>query len=249
MDIDSREMRLLQSFATLADTLVDDYDVVDLLQALVDTCGELLEFTAAGILLEDGRGDLELVASTSEGSRLVETMQLSAEAGPCIQCYRSGEVVSVPHIAASPSEWAAFRESALAQGFRSVDAVPLRLRDATIGTLNLLRTTPGPPDPADLLTARALADVATIGILHERTLREAEVLSQQLQVALNTRVVIEQAKGVVAFTNGIPIDEAFGIIRGYARRNGLAIREVAARLIARQLRIDPESEPPSRLQT
>ena len=241
MEIDSREMRLLHTFATLADTLVDDYDVVDLLQTLVETCADLMDSTAAGILLEDGRGDLELIASTSEGSRLVETMQLSAEAGPCIQSYRTGEVVSIADIAQAPSAWAEFRASALAQGFVAADAVPLRLRDTTIGTLNLLRTSPSAQRDADLLTARALADVATIGILHERTLREAEALSQQLQVALNTRVVIEQAKGVVAFTNGIPIDEAFDVIRGYARRNRVAIREVAARLVARELRIDRDS--------
>ncbi len=127
----------------LADTLVDDYDVVDLLQVLVDTCRDLLDTTAAGILLADARGELELVVSTSEASRLVEMMQLSAEAGPCIESFRSGKRVSVPDIADTGDEWRQFRGAALAQGFRSMDALPLRLRDATIGTLNLLRAAAG----------------------------------------------------------------------------------------------------------
>jgi hypothetical protein len=234
----TREARLLQTFATLADTLVDDYDVVELLQSLVEACRDLLHNTAAGILLADGRGDLELVASTSEASRLVETMQLGAQAGPCIESYRTGAPVSVPSIAEVPEEWAAFRDSALEQGFAATEALPLRLRDATIGTLNLLRSEQGTPPDEDMVAARAFADVATIGILHERSIRESEVLSQQLQLALNSRVVIEQAKGVVSFTNGVPVDEAFDLIRAYARRHQQALSDVAGRLVRRELTLD-----------
>lgn len=234
----SRDAQLLQTFATLADTLVDDYDIVDLLQTLVDACRDLLDTTAAGILLADPHGDLELIASTSEASRIVEVMQLGAQAGPCIECYRTGAAVSVPSIADSSDDWSAFRESALAQGFASTEALPLRLRESTIGTLNLLRSTPGAPPDVDIVTARAFADVATIGILHERSLRESEVLSQQLQVALNTRVVIEQAKGVVSYTNGVPIDEAFDLIRSYARSHRMPLSEVAGRLVRRDLTLD-----------
>jgi GAF domain-containing protein len=140
---DVTQQRLLETFVKLADTLIDDYDVVDLLQVLVDTCRDVLDTTAAGILLADSRGELEVVASTSEASRLVEIMQLSAEQGPCIESYRSGRSVSVPDIEVSKDEWWQFRGSALAQGFRSMDALPLRLRDTTIGTLNLLRSEPG----------------------------------------------------------------------------------------------------------
>ena len=128
----TKEARLLQTFANLADTLVDGYDVVDLLQLLVDSCAELLDTTAAAILLADGEGELDVVASTSEASHLVEVIQLSAEAGPCIECFRTGEVISVPDIATSPAEWSRFRDSALELGFISVHAVPMRLRDATI---------------------------------------------------------------------------------------------------------------------
>jgi len=235
----TRDARLLRTFAMLADTMVDDYDIVELLQSLVDACRDLLNTTAAGILLADGRGDLELVASTSEASRLVEIMQLGAQAGPCIQCYRTGAAISVPSIADVPDEWASFRDSALDQGFASVEALPLRLREATIGTLNLLRSETGSAPEADMVAARAFADVATIGILHERSIRESEVLSQQLQLALNSRVVIEQAKGVVSFTNGVPVDEAFDLIRGYARRHRLPLSDVAGRLVRRELVLDP----------
>lgn len=237
----TRDARLLRTFATLADTMVDDYDVVELLQSLVDACRDLLETTAAGILLADGRGDLELVASTSEAGRIVEIMQLAAQAGPCIESYRTGVAVSVPSIADAPDEWAAFRDSALEQGFASMEALPLRLREATIGTLNLLRSQAGAPPEEDLVAARAFADVATIGILHERSIRESEVLTEQLQHALNSRVVIEQAKGVVSFTNGVPVDAAFDLIRAYARRHRLALSDVAGRLVRRELTIDLES--------
>ncbi|HEY9308712.1 MAG TPA: GAF and ANTAR domain-containing protein [Microbacterium sp.] len=239
----SRDSRILQTFAMLADTMVDDYDVVDLLQLLVDACHEVLGISAAGILLADEEGDLQVVASTSEASRLVELMQLGAQAGPCIECYRTGAAVSVASIPSVSEEWGAFRDSATAHGFGATDAVPLRLRDTTIGALNLLREEEGPPDDFDVVAARAFADVATIGILHERSLRESELLASQLQQALQSRIVIEQAKGVVSFTNGVPIDDAFQIIRSYARRNQLPLSSVAARLVDRELRIaDPTGD-------
>jgi GAF domain-containing protein len=234
---DVMQRRLLETFVKLADTLVADYDVVDLLQMLVDTCRDVLDTTAAGILLADESGELELVASTSEASRLVEMMQLSAEQGPCIESFRSGRRVSVPDIADSNPEWWQFRGSALRQGFRSMDALPLRLREATIGTLNLLRASSGPAPDEDIAAAQAFADVATIGILHERALRESAVLTEQLQSALNSRVVIEQAKGVVSHTRGVAIDEAFTLIREHARSHGTGLSVVAAQIVDRTLRL------------
>jgi transcriptional regulator with GAF, ATPase, and Fis domain len=233
----TRDTRLLQTFATLADTLVADYDVVDLLQNLVDTCQQLLDTTAAGILLADDSGELDVVASTSEEIRLVEVMQLSAEAGPCVESYRTGRVVSLNDIGEAPAAWDDFRRSALEHGFSSVHAIPLRLRETTIGTLNLLRDRVGPLDPDDLVAAKAFADVATIGILHERSLRESQVITEQLQFALNSRVVIEQAKGVVSHTRSVPVDEAFALIRAYARSHQLGIGTVAAQLVARTLHL------------
>lgn len=242
MNRTTREAQLLQTFARLADTLVDDYDVVDLLQSLVDACRDLLDTTAAGILIADQNGNLEVIVSTSEASRLVEVMQLGAEAGPCIECYRTGAPVSLPSIVDAPAGWEQFRDSALEQGFASAEAIPLRLRDATIGTLNLLNAEPGRPSEENLIAARAFADVATIGILHERSIRESETLTEQLQLALRTRVVIEQAKGVVSHTNGVPVDAAFDLIRAYARSHQLRLSDVAVRLVNRELRLPTDSQ-------
>lgn len=233
----TREVRLLQLFAKLADTLVDDYDVVDLLQTLVDACQELLDATDAGILLADPAGELELIASTSEAADLVEVMQLGAESGPCIECFLTGASVSVPDIAES-ERWPIFRQAALENGFAAIEAIPMRLRNTTIGTLNLLRSTPGMPPPEDLSAARAFADVATIGILHERTLREKEMVADQLQTALNSRVMIEQAKGVVSFTADVSIPEAFTLIRTFARTRGLRLGEVAEQVVRREIRFE-----------
>jgi GAF domain-containing protein len=233
------DSRLLNTLTTLADTLVDDYDVVELLQTLVDACRDILGITAAGILLADEAGELELVASTSEASRLVEVMQLAAQAGPCIECFRTGAPVTVPSLM-STSEWGSFRTEALAQGFSSIHALPLRLRERTIGTLNLMDANEDALPEPSLVGARAFADVATIGILHERSLRESEVLAQQLQLALGSRVIIEQAKGVVSFTADIPVDDAFALIRGHARRHRLPLSQVAASIVRRELRIDSE---------
>ena len=231
----TREQRLLQTFASLADTLVEGYDVVELLQLLVDSCMELLDTTAAAILLADATGELDVIVSTSEASRLVELIQLSAEAGPCVESFRTGSVVSVPDIAHSPERWARFREGALVQGFTSVHAIPMRLRNTRIGTLNLLRDTIGELEPEDQIAAQAFADVATIGILHERSIRESSILTEQLEHALKSRIVIEQAKGVVAHTRGVPIEDAFTLIREYSRSHRVGISQVAAQLVDRSL--------------
>jgi len=234
--IDStREDRLIDTFATLADTLVADYDVVDLLQTLVERCADLFDIAAAGILLADADGELEVIASTSEASRLVEVMQLSARAGPCVQSFTTGSVVSLPDVEDSPPEWQRFRDSAREQGFAAVFAIPLRLRETTIGALNLLSNVPGPLPPRDVRAAQALADVATIGILQERTLRESMSVREQLTNALASRVVIEQAKGVLAHSRGISMEEAFTLLRTYARTNRLLLSRVAQGLVEQTL--------------
>lgn len=235
--IHKADSALLQTFATLADSLVDDFDVIELLQTLVDACTDLLGVSAAGILLLGDDGRLDLAASSDETNRIVESMQLSAEAGPCIESYRTGQTIAVPDVAVVPEEWAAFRESALTQGFSAVYAIPLRLRRTTIGALNLLTTGGAELEEHQLLAARALADVATIAILQERALRERDDLSHQLQTALDSRVVIEQAKGVIAHTHDIDIEDAFGVLRQYARANRYPLSEVATAVVQRRLTI------------
>jgi GAF domain-containing protein len=233
----SRDRRLLRTFTQLADTLVDDYDVVELMQELVDTCRAELDVSAAGLLLADAAGDLELVASTSEAGGVVEALLLGSQ-GPATTSYRTGATVAVADFDTLEPAWDAFRRSAVASGFSGIVSIPLRLRDKVIGSLTLLRDGRDTLDDEDLVVARALADIATIGILHERALRETEALSGQLQHALNSRVVIEQAKGVVSFKQGVAIDEAFTLIRNYARSHGERLSDVARRIVDRRLSLD-----------
>jgi len=231
----SREAVIVDAFATLADSLVAGFDVIELLQTLVETCLTVLDVQEAGILLADEDGDLDVVASTSEASTLVETMQLDARSGPCWTCFTTSEPVSLPDVAVGQDRWPEFAAVAREQGFFSVHAVPLRLRGTVIGTLNLLRTSVGALDESDVRVAQALADVATIGILQERALRESAVVQRQLQGALDTRVVIEQAKGVVAHVRGVSTDEAFTLIRQHARDHRQKLADVATMLVERRL--------------
>jgi GAF domain-containing protein len=235
MASETRERRLTSAFVTLADTLVAGYDVVDLLQTLVDTCADLLDASAAGILLADRNGELAVVASTSEKSMLVETMQLSSGAGPCVECFTTGAAVTVGDIAELGDRWSGFGQAAMEQGFRSVHAVPLRLRGSVIGTLNLFHASPGALSEEDMSVAQGLADVATIGILQERAIREADIAKNQLQHALDSRVLIEQAKGVIAYTRDVDMDAAFRTLRDYSRSNNLNLRDVAERVVNRTL--------------
>jgi GAF domain-containing protein len=235
MNTPTRESQLVDAFTKLSDTLVVGYDVVDLLQTLVETCHEILDISAAGILLADADGRLEVVASTSEESKLVEVMQVDAEAGPCMECFTTGIPVLVPDIDVDSSRWPAFHDEARKQDFSGCFALPLRLRDDVIGTLNLLRQEPGPLADIDIRAAQALANVATIGILHERSLSDSEAVRVQLQHALDSRIVIEQAKGFVSHKNGVSPEEAFQLIRTFSRNRGQRLSDVARGLVEQTL--------------
>lgn len=232
----TREGQLVETFVTLADTLVADYDIVDLLHTLVEKCAALLDASAAGIILSAGDGALEVVASTNERSRLVEILQLRAGSGPCVESFTTGHAVSIPDIDLLGDKWPRFQSGALEQGFASMHAVPLRLRDTTIGSLNLFWDRIGGLSDVDTLAVQALADVATIGILQERAIRESDVVRQQLQYALSSRVMIEQAKGVIAYINDVHMGDAFTLIRDYARRNGVPLADVAEQIVNRTLK-------------
>jgi GAF domain-containing protein len=235
MEHEPREKRLTTTFVTLADTLVSGYDVVDLLQTLVDTCAEVLDASAAGLMLAGADGELAVVASTSEESRLVEMMQVGSGTGPCVECFETGQPVSVPDVESIGDKWPGFHDEAVSQGFRSVHAVPLRLRGTVIGTLNLFRSQVGRFSVDDLAVAQGLADVATIGILQERAIAESDVARRQLQHALDSRVLIEQAKGVIAHTHGVDMDGAFRTLRSHARNNNLNLRDVAEGVVTRSI--------------
>ncbi len=238
MTTSTREAKLSAAFVKLADTLVADFDVVDLLHWLVQECTQILDTQAGGLMLVDPAGQLQLVASTSEEATLVEVMQLAAGGGPCLDCFRTGTAVTVGDIEVERESWPRFAAEALKLGFRSMHATPLRLRGQTIGTMNLFSPELGAMGPEDVVVAQALADVATIGILQERSIRSAQLLSEQLQYALDSRILIEQAKGVVAATAGTTMDVAFATLRSYARSHNLPLRAVAEDVIARRLNLN-----------
>jgi transcriptional regulator with GAF, ATPase, and Fis domain len=226
-----RETQLAEAFVGLADTLVADFDVVDLLQRLVDECVSLLDASAAGLVLSNQRGGIQVLASSSEKTRLLELFQVRVDRGPCLDCVRTGLPVLAPDLELAKSHWPDFVIEAMAQGFRSVHALPLRLRTETLGALGLFHIDSGPLPDDDLKAAQALADVATIGILQQRSIARGEILAEQLQAALNSRVVIEQAKGVLAATGSLDMDHAYARLRDYSRRRNLRLT-AAARAIA-----------------
>lgn len=222
-----RERSLVEAFVAMADTLVDDYDVVDLMQSLVEESVKLLAAEAAGLMLVDQSGRLQVIASSTEATRLLELFQLQNDEGPCLDCFRTGKQVLAADLRSEVEAWPRFVPEAERQGFRSVHALPLRLRDLTIGAMNLFHATPGPLPPEDIRVGQALADVATIGILQERAIHRGETLSVQLQGALNSRITIEQAKGVLADRGKLDMDAAFNRLRGYARSHNLRLGDVA----------------------
>jgi GAF domain-containing protein len=230
-----RERQVTRAFVALADTLVDDYDVADLLHTLVQQCVELLDVAAAGLTLVDERGGLQLLASSTEQARLLELFQLDIDEGPCVECFTTSTPGLVADIAAQAVRWPRFAAEAAKDGLASVHALPLRLRKQTIGALNLFGRDSGDLSADDVALAQGLADTATIGILHERAFRQGELLSEQLQTALNSRVIIEQAKGVLAASGHLSMDAAFRTLRGFARRNNLRLSDVARALADRDL--------------
>ncbi len=231
----SREARLNRAFVAVADTLTADYDVVDLLQTLVTECTEIVGATAGGLMIVDPRGQLQLIASTAETAELVELMQISAGAGPCVDCFTTGKAVSAADIDGSGSRWPDFRQAALEQGFHGVYATPMRLRGEVIGTLNLFQAESVGLDERDAAVVQALADVATIGVLHERITSESQVVAEQLQKALDSRVLIERAKGALAQALGINVDDAFTALRRYARNHNLKLSSVATAVTVRAI--------------
>ncbi|MHA7155885.1 ANTAR domain-containing protein [Arthrobacter sp. TMN-50] len=237
MDMATRSSRVSAAFVKIADTLVGDYDVLDLLYTLVEQTVELLDATAAGLMLAGPDGVLQVLASTSEESQLVEVLQQESGAGPCIECYTTGVPVTIRDIAGTKDRWPEFRDAATSQGFRSVHAFPLRLHGRTIGAMNLFRTDVGELTEEDVAIGQALADVSTIGILQKRLVRESEVVNEQLQEALNSRIPIEQAKGMIAHLQNVDTNEAFHRIRHYARANQRNLHEVAEALLNRTITI------------
>jgi GAF domain-containing protein len=244
-----REAILAGTLVQLADSLVADFDVVDLLTVLVDRSVEVLSVDAAGLMLVAPDGDLRVMASSSEMMRVLELFEIQAREGPCLDCYHSGRPVVNQYLEASQGRWPRFTVEALAAGFQSVHALPMRLRGSVIGALNLFSHESGELDEADIVAGQALADVATIAILHHRAAAEAQVLNEQLNYALNSRVVIEQAKGMIAERAGMNVEEAFSILRNHARNHNLRLVEVARDVIEGTLAASALDQPQTRKQS
>jgi hypothetical protein len=222
-----REQRLAETFVELADTLIDDFDVIDFLQVLTARCVELLDVAAAGIMLADQDGSLMTVAASDERARLLELFEIQNDEGPCRDCYRLGTAVVNVDLDRAGERWPQFTPQAIAGGFRFANALPLRLRSQVVGSLNLFHAGTGVLGSGELRLAQALADAATIGILHQRLIRRGEVVAGQLQLALTSRVVIEQAKGVLAERLQISPDDAFEVLRGAARSRNRLLSDLA----------------------
>lgn len=234
MDSASREARLSTAFVALADTLVSEFDLLDLVHTLIDACTDILDSDAAGLMLSDANGDLQLMASSTEDVDAVEVVQLGAEAGPCWQCFKTGHPVTVGDIEQDADQWPDFQRVALEQGYRSIHATPMRLRGQVIGTMNLLDTKVGVLNERDIALAQSLTDVATIGILQERDSRQLRDLSSQLQGALNSRIIVEQAKGVLAQSLHVSMDEAFRLLRNHARSTNQTLQVVSRDVVERR---------------
>jgi hypothetical protein len=230
----TREELLAQTFVELADTLVDDFDIIELLTMLSERCVDLLGASASGILLGDQHDELQMIAASSEQAQLLELFQLQNHEGPCLDCFRSGQPVVHPDLATA-NPWPRFGAVALDARLPSVHAFPMRLRDRVVGTLNLFMGHVGPLSSADITVAQSLAHAASIAVLHDHAALDSRSIIGQFQHALNSRVAIEQAKGVLAERAGITMDEAFARLRTHARSHNLKLTSLAAALVERTL--------------
>lgn len=223
--------RLAEVFVEVADTLVDDFDLIEFLESLTRHTAEVSAATSAGLLLADPHGQLQYMASSATNVKLLELFQLQYQEGPCLDCYRNGDAVINSDLHQAGHRWPLFAPRAVEAGFQSVHTFPLRHRQQVIGALNLFSTDLGHLEPTDVRIIQCLADIATIGLLQERTIRSGEILTEQLQSALNSRVAIEQAKGVLARTHSTSVDAAFELMRNYARRNHHRLSDVARAVV------------------
>ena len=229
------EADVSRAFVALAVSLAAGDDVVDLLAGLTSDCARLLDVASAGLLLADQHGVLHVMAASSERTRELEVFQVQREDGPCRDSYLEGAAISVPDLAQETDRWPQFVPHALAAGFASVHALPMRLQHAKLGTLGLFGTTVGDLNADDASLGQALADVASVALVQDRTATDRTSLNVQLQAALTSRVVLEQAKGVLAQQGGLDMPDAFAVLRRYARDHNLRLTDLAQAVVARQL--------------
>ena len=233
---DTREQDIIRAFVDLSNELIQGYDMVDLLSELTANCARLLDVAAAGLLLTDGRGVLHLLAASSESTRHLEVFQLQREQGPCLDCFHSGSAVIVPDLQAESQRWPDFARVAASVGFASVHAIPMRLRESVLGTLGLFGNVSGRLKDEDLSLAQALVHVASVAIVNEKSASDRDIVTAQLQHALRSRIVLEQAKGVLANGGQLEMEDAFQVLRHYARNKGAKLSDIAEQLVNRQIR-------------
>lgn len=232
---EGREREITQAFVSLANALVDDFDVVEVLSRLAADCARLLDISSAGLLLADRRHVLHVAAASSEDTRNLELFQLQRDQGPCLECYRLGEPVTAADLAQEAARWPQFVQAAEAAGFTSVHAIPMRLRSHILGTLGLFGRQVGHLGEEDLRLAQALAHVASVAIVQAQAVADATAITQQLQNALSSRVIVEQAKGILAQRGELDMTVAFDLLRRYARDHNLRVSDLAQALVSRQL--------------
>jgi GAF domain-containing protein len=228
---DDRAAELAQAFAELAGALANGYDVVELLDHLIQHCVHLLAVDAAGLVLADASGALKVMAATTEQARFLEVLQLHADSGPCLDCYRTGQPVNVDDLMAERGRWPDVVDTVHRDGYRGVHAVPLRFQEQTLGAMNLFSIRPGSLGHVDHSIAQALAEVATVAIVSQRAIRQSSQVAEQLQTALDSRVIIEQAKGMLAHQGGLPMADAFAVLRRYARGNNERVSDCARAVV------------------
>ncbi len=223
--------RLADVFVEVADTLVADFDLIEFLHSVAGHATDITGDGAAGVMLTGGDGTLHHVGASSEDARLLELFQIQNSEGPCLDSYRTGQPVVVPDLALSQDRWPSFVPRALAAGMSSVHAFPMRLRDRVIGGLNIFQTERRELSDEDVRVLQALADMATIALIQEQAVSRAELLTEQLQAALNSRIVVEQAKGAIARTFDITVEQAFEMIRSHARGSRRRLTDVAHEIV------------------
>jgi GAF domain-containing protein len=237
------QLRLGRVFVELADTLVTDFDVVEFMTVLAHRCVELLGAREAGVVLADERGVLRSVASSHESARLLDLFELQNQEGPCLDCFRTGEQIRNYSLASPDDRWPLFAAEARRLGFATVHALPMRLRGQVIGAVNVFASDTPALTSSEIDVGQALADVATVGLLQERSLREARLLNEQLESALNSRIVIEQAKGMLAERLDVEMDAAFETLRTYARSTNQKLGDVAHAVVAGTLSANALTSP------
>ena len=231
----ARERSVSAAFVAIANSLAEDYDAVDLFTGLTTHCADLLDVASAALLLADERGVLHVMAASSDATRDLETFQLQRQEGPCLDCHHDGSAILVPDLATERARWPVFVPAAIAAGFGAVHAVPMRLRDVVLGTLGLFSTRPGVLNAEDVDLAQALAHVASVALVADKALSDKAAINEQLQRALQSRVILEQAKGVLAERGGLEMAEAFAVLRRHARDHNQKLSELAHSLVSREL--------------